>query len=251
MKQPSLYLNLCAEFFDLDKPTASLQEYAFYLQYVSKTPGPILEPMCGTGRYLIPFLEDGYTIDGFDASPFMLHLLQKKAAQKNLTSHVWQQFLEDVQNTETYNLIFIPDCSFCLFLDDSKIRICLEKIYTLLKPNGTFVFDLETIYSVPAHIGIWQGKAYTKENGQHLIFNMLPLPITNNIATVVCRYELVEKTQIIKTEIEYFQIKLYEPTEMDALLKKVGFKNIRRLKAYDSIMEPSMRDHTVVYECTK
>jgi hypothetical protein len=124
-------------------------------------------------------------------------------------------------------------------------------MYSLLKPGGIFVFDLETIYSVPAHIGIWQGKSYTKENGQHVICNMLPLPIKDNIATVICRYELIEKTEIIKTEIEYFQIKLYEPTEMDTLLKSIGFKNIKRLRAYDSLKEPLMQDHTIVYECLK
>ena len=251
MREPSLYLNLCAEFFDLDKPFANLHEYAFYLQYISKTKGSILEPMCGTGRYLIPFLEDGYLIDGFDASPFMLNALKNKCAQKNLTPHVWQQFLEEVETTKQYDLIFIPDCSFCLFLDTAHIALSLKKIYSLLSSGGTFVFDLETIYSVPAHVGIWQGKAYTKENGQLLIFNMLPLPVKNNIATVICRYELVEATHIIKTEVEYFQIKLYEQMEMDALLHNAGFKNIKRLKAYDATVEPSMRDHTIVYECKK
>ncbi len=251
MRQPSLYLNLCAEFFDLDKPTASLQEYAFYLHYIAQVAGPILEPMCGTGRYYIPLLETGYHIDGFDASPFMLHALQSKCTQKNLTPHIWQQFLEDVSTNKQYNFIFIPDCSFCLFLTEQQIITNLQKIYALLQPGGIFVFDLETIYSTPAHVGIWQGKAYKKENGQLLIFNMLPLPVENSIATVICRYELVEQTTIIKTEVEYFQIKLYEPYEMDELLQQVGFTQIKRLKAYDVYGEPSARDHTIAYECVK
>jgi SAM-dependent methyltransferase len=251
MQQPSLYLNLCAEFFDLDKPMPAFNEYAFYMHYVEQASGPILEPMCGSGRYLIPMLEDGYSIEGFDASPFMLNALKNKCAQKKCKPNVWQQFLEDIEVEKSYPLIFIPDCSFCLFLDNAKIKTCLAKIYSLLQPGGTFVFDLETIYSIPAHVGIWQGKAYTKENGQLLMFNMLPLPVKNNIATVICRYELIEKTSIIKTEIEYFQIKLYEPMEMDSLLQSVGFKHIKQRKAYDFNAEPSARDHTIVYECVK
>ena len=50
---------------------------------------------------------------------------------------------------------------------------------------------------------------------------------------------------------KYFQIKLYEPTEMDALLASVGFTHIKRLKTYDHATEPSPRDHTIVYECKK
>src|SRR5438309_6210811 len=139
MNKPSLYLSLCTEFFDLDKPKASTAEYAFFHYYVAKSAGPILEPMCGTGRYLIPFLEEGFNVEGFDASPFMLKRLQTKCAQKNLTPHVWEQFLEGVPATllrqgfvgqaKQYNLIFIPDSSFCLFLNPVHIKMCLQKIY--------------------------------------------------------------------------------------------------------------------------
>ena len=54
-----------------------------------------------------------------------------------------------------------------------------------------------------------------------------------------------------KTEMEYFQIKLYYPTEMDALLKEVGFSHIKRVAAYDHKNLPSAQDYTIVYECIK
>jgi SAM-dependent methyltransferase len=251
MKSPSLYLSLCTEFFDLDKPVAPIEEYEFYRRYVAQASGPILEPMCGTGRYLIPLLEDGYNVDGFDASPFMLDALQRKCTEKKLSPHVWEQFLENVSEEKKYNLIFIPDSSFCLFLDENHIKICLQKIYNLLEEGGTFVFDLETIHATPARIGIWQGKSYTRHDGKHLLLNTLSLPMENNIATVLCRYELIDKTEIIKTEMEYFQIKLYHPTEMITLLEEIGFKNSKQIKAYAPNCEPSYGDFTIVYECKK
>jgi SAM-dependent methyltransferase len=249
--KPTLYLSLCSEFFDLDKPHATPEEYAFFRHYITKSTGPILEPMCGTGRYLIPYLKEGFIIDGFDASPFMLNALYEKCKQKNLTPQVWEQFLESQATTKLYDLIFIPDSSFCLFLDPAHIKICLHKIYSLLQPGGTFVFDVETVYAIPAKTGLWQGKAYKKQNGTTIISSTLPLGIENNIATVICRYELMEKTDIIKTEMEYFQIKLYYPTEMDALLKEVGFSHVRKIEAYDLSCAPSAQDYTIVYECIK
>jgi SAM-dependent methyltransferase len=251
MTKPTLYLSLCTEFFDLDKPVAAPEEYEFFRHYLAQATGPILEPMCGSGRYLIPFLEDGYTVEGFDASPFMLQALRNKCAQKNITPHVWEQFLEDVPATKQYNLIFIPDSSFCLFLNTDHIKTCLQKIYSLLQPGGKFVFDLETVYAVPATTGVWRGKAYKKTDGTTIISSTLPLPIENNIATVICRYELVDQTEVIKTEMEYFQIKLYYPTEMDELLKTVGFTFIKRVAAYDHNSSPSAQDYTIVYECIK
>jgi SAM-dependent methyltransferase len=251
MNKLSLYLDLCTEFFDLDKPTASAQEYAFFRHYIKQSCEPILEPMCGSGRYLIPYLEEGFNVEGFDASPFMLNALHAKCKQKNLTPHVWEQFLEGVPATKQYNLIFIPDSSFCLFLDPAHIKMCLQKIYSLLKDGGTFVFDLETVYAVPARTNIWQGKAYKKRDGTIVMCSTLPLPIENSIATVVCRYELIDKTEVIKTEMEYFQIKLYYPTEMDALLREVGFSQIKKVAAYDHESMPSAQDYTIVYECIK
>jgi SAM-dependent methyltransferase len=251
MNKPTLYLNLCTEFFDADKPQASLEEYAFFYHYLSQAQGPILEPMCGTGRYLIPYLEEGFNIEGFDASPFMLKALHDKCAQKNLKPHVWEQFLEDVPTAKQYNLIFIPDSSFCLFVDYKQIKMCLQRIYSLLNDGGTFVFDVETVYAVPDKVGIWQGKAYKKSNGNIIMCSTLPLPVENNIATVICRYELIDQTNIIKTEMEYFQIKLYHPTEMDALLKEVGFSHIKKVAAYDYTATPSVYDYTIVYECVK
>ena len=251
MNKLSLYLDLCTEFFDLDKPKASAEEYAFFRHYIEQSRGPILEPMCGSGRYLIPYLEEGFNVEGFDASPFMLNALHAKCTQKNLTPHVWEQFLEGVPATKQYNLIFIPDSSFCLFLDPAHIKMCLQKIYSLLKDGGTFVFDLETVYAIPARTNIWQGKAYKKRDGTIVMCSTLPLPIENSIATVICRYELIDKTEVIKTEMEYFQIKLYYPTEMDTLLKEVGFSQIKRVAAYDHESMPSAQDYTIAYECIK
>jgi SAM-dependent methyltransferase len=251
MNSPSLYLSLCTEFFDLDKPTAPAEEYAFYRDYVAQARGSILEPMCGTGRYLIPLLEEGYNVDGFDASPFMLNALRSKCAQKNLNPNVWELFLEDVTDTKKYNLIFIPDSSFCLFLQQEQIIVCLQKIYNLLEIGGTFVFDLETVYAIPSRIGIWQGKVYTRADGKHVMQSILPLPITNNTATVICRYELMDNIHVLKKEMEYFQIKLYYPTEMELFLKEVGFTQIKRVHAYNRTLSPSAHDYTIVYECVK
>ncbi|MBA2307027.1 hypothetical protein H0W26_02755 [Candidatus Dependentiae bacterium] len=62
-----LYGNLCTAFFDLDKPSPSPIEYKFYENYVKQSSGAILEPMCCSGRYLLPLFESGYNVHGFDA----------------------------------------------------------------------------------------------------------------------------------------------------------------------------------------
>jgi len=251
MNSVPLYRSLCTEFFDLDKPTAPLQEYNFYLDYIQKTSGPILEPMCGTGRYLIPLAKAKFDVHGFDASEFMLSALYTKCAAKNLNPRVWQQFLQDLDIPERYNFIFIPDSSFSLILDPATIMTCLQKIFDHLNPGGIFVFDVETVNAVPATTGTWLGKVHTRPDGTYIIFNTLPLPIVNQIGTIVCRYESVDKAQIIQTEMEYFQLRLYHMKELDEALKAVGFTQVRCIKAHDRNLSPNTEDYTIVYECIK
>src|SRR5438477_1560720 len=249
--KPTLYLSLATEFFDLDKPIAAPEEYAFFRHYLAQATGPILEPMCGTGRYLIPYIEEGFIVEGFDASPYMLNALHAKCVQKNINPYVWEQFLENVPTTKQYNLIFIPDSSFCLFLEPAQIVTALQKIYQLLQTDGTFVFDVETVYAIPAKTGLWHGKAYKKSDGTTIVSSTLPLGIENNIASVICRYELMDGTEIIKTEMEYFQIRLYYPHELETILKNIGFSQVKQIEAYDLGSTPSAQDYTVVFECKK
>ncbi len=54
--------------YDLDKPVVPTDALSFYMVYAKKSAGPVLEPMCGTGRYLLPLSESGIAIDGFDNS---------------------------------------------------------------------------------------------------------------------------------------------------------------------------------------
>ena len=60
-----------AEGYDVDEHRQPL--LAFYLNRWRQagSPTPLLEPMCGTGFFLIPFLEAGADIDGLDAAHAM------------------------------------------------------------------------------------------------------------------------------------------------------------------------------------
>jgi SAM-dependent methyltransferase len=251
MTKQTLYLGLCTEFWDLDKPTPPIDEHLFFRHYVAQSAGPILEPMCGSGRYMIPLLEEGFNIEGFDASPFMFKALRTKCAQKNLSPRIWEQFLEVVPETKQYQLIFIPDTSFCHFLNTSDIKKALQKIHSLLLPGGTFVFDLQTPFQQFDHIGVWTGKAYKKSDGDTIIESTLMLPIQNSIAPLIVRYELMSGTEIVKTEMEHYQIKLYQLEEMDVLLKEVGFRRIKKMPAYDREGTLSAQEGIIVYECKK
>jgi hypothetical protein len=242
------YLSLCTEVYDLSKPEAPEDAYAFYRDYVMKANGPILEPMCGTGRFLLPLLEEGFNIHGFDASDHMLASLHAKAKAKNLEPTVWKGFVEDLKRPEKYNLIFIPSGSFCLIIDPTAVKAALKTFYDHLSNEGVLLFEAETLQSVRQE-GIWRGSIWPKPNGQKIILSQLSA-LEGNICNSLCKYELMEAGKIIHTEIEELKVRIYDQHELTEILKTCGFK-VRAIKAFDGSATPDENDESVVYECRK
>ncbi len=94
IKTLDTYLSLCTEVYDLSKLNPPEDAYAFYRDYAMRANGPILEPMCGPGHFLLPLLEEGFNVHGFDASDPMLRALdaKAKAKTKNLEPTIWKGF---------------------------------------------------------------------------------------------------------------------------------------------------------------
>lgn len=210
---------------------------------------PVLEPMCGTGRFLLPLLEEGFNIHGFDASDHMLASLHAKAKAKNLTPTVWKDFAEDLKLPEKYNLFFIPSGSFCLIIDLMAVQTALKNIYEHLSSNGIFLFEVETLPSLPSP-GIWCGSVWPKPSGQKIILSQLAI-LQDSIYNSICKYELMEIGKIIHTEIEELKVRIYNQEQLIEMLKEAGFKQIRTLKAFDSSKPPSNQDEVIIYECRK
>jgi SAM-dependent methyltransferase len=243
------YLSLCTEVYELSKPNPPEDAYAFYRDYAMKANGPILEPMCGTGRFLLPLLEEDFNVHGFDASDHMLGVLHAKARTKNLEATVWKGFVEDLNRPEKYSLIFIPSGSFCLIIDPVQVEKSLKAIYDHLNDGGIFLFEAETMQAVPQQ-GIWRGSVWPKPNGQKIILSQLAT-LQDDICTSLCKYEMMETGNITHTEIEELRVKIYQPDHLLEMLKAAGFQHIRTLKAFDQSLQPANQDESIVYECRK
>ena len=59
------YGKLCVEMYEILHEEAPQDELNFYLSYAEKG-NKILEPLCGSGRFLIPFMKRGFDISGID-----------------------------------------------------------------------------------------------------------------------------------------------------------------------------------------
>jgi SAM-dependent methyltransferase len=249
MKPLDSYYQLSTEFYDLEKPQATAEELAWYMEYALQANGPILEPMCGTGRYIIPMLEKGLDVEGFDASEHMLQTLAQKCAQKNITPTMRHCFFQEFNSERRYAFIFVPSGSFGLITNLDDVKHCLQVVHAHLAPQGKFVFEVDTPQAITATLNEWNRSTYTKSDGTQIIGHQRPAYNTKTqIITITCHYEHKQSTELLASQSEKIQLRLYKRYEIDALLREFGFSFVT-YKAHHKIPANEF-DSTLVYECT-
>lgn len=191
-KESTPYRALCTEYYDLDKPFPPEDALQCYLRYAEEAKGPILEPMCGTGRFLIPLLKHGYDVAGFDYSPHMLQVCRKKCEEQRLPTNLQEATFETFSLSGLYNLIFIPSGSFGHLITAEQVNQALTFIADRLKPGGKFIVEIETLKSIREPQDVWRGRWISKPDGSKIVINILSRfdPITR-VETGLFRYSSI------------------------------------------------------------
>jgi Methyltransferase domain len=253
VKSVNSYRRLCAEFYDIDKPAPPEDALSFFLHYAQKANGPILEPMCGSGRFLIPLLERGFDIDGADASLHMLQACREQCSRRGLKPVLREQFLERIEMPRRYGLVIIPAGSFCLITEQAAIKEGLKRIYELMLPGSTFVLEIERLPSplAPVGTGSWSGRWVERPDGAKIIISWLSqYNESERVSRSIHRYDLCRGSELVETEFEDFNLRFYDQAEFHDLLVAAGFREIRTFKAY-RFCAPDDNDESLIFECVR
>src|SRR2546428_14109756 len=89
------YKALLTEAYDLDKPEAPPEPLAYYMRHIRACGEPVLEAMCGSGRFLAPLLEAGVDVGGADASAAMLAPGGARGGGRRIRGRTYRQFADD------------------------------------------------------------------------------------------------------------------------------------------------------------
>lgn len=241
------YGSLCTQMYELLHPKADGQVLDFYLSYAGQGQ-KILEPLCGSGRFLIPFLERGYDIIGVDLSQPMLEKLKEKAPDAKAIQADLIQYAPE----EQFDYIFIPAGSLGLFTDLGIRKELLQKIRSWLAPGGKFVFSVDTIHAKSPEDAAYQiGTSVKTEEGFDLILkwkNHYDEQSQTQFSPSI--YELYDGTTLLKREYMDFQFHLYREGEMEEALKQCGFHAIRTYTSYDKTAALGGGAEMLLYECS-
>lgn len=239
---------LCTEMYEILHETAPQDELDFYLSYAEKGK-KILEPLCGSGRFFLPFQKRGFSICGFDLSKEMLGKLKQKAPG----AQVVQCDIMTYPVTKKFDYIFISSGSVSLFTDMEKCKKVLCKMKALLHQRGKFVFAVDTVacrslkndedYKVSVSVK-------TKEGFDLFLRTKNRYEETTRTQFSPGIYELYHGKELLQREKMNFQTHLYELGEMEGLLKEAGFTSVAVYSSFQKEIAVSNQSEQFLYECT-
>lgn len=241
------YGNLCTEMYEILHKKAPQDELYFYLSYAKKE-DKILEALCGSGRFLIPFMEQGFDIFGIDLSVAMLNKLKQKAPN----AKVFQADILEYSSKNRFDYIFISSGSVSLFTDINLCRKILGKIKEMLTPEGKFVFAVDTVADKCSDDNDYKISVTTKtKEGFDLILknkNYFDEQSRTQFSPGI--YELYNGTELLQSEYMDFQTHLYKFGEMERLLKEIGFTNVKTYSSFSKDVAADDNCEMFLFECS-
>lgn len=247
MNRTNYYGSLCTQMYEILHANAPQDELDFYLSYAQKGMR-ILEPLCGSGRFLIPFTKKGFDVVGVDSSQDMLSdLHHKMPAAKGIRADILKWHPK-----QKFDYIYIPSGSVSLFTDAKLCRKMLAKFYKLLTVKGKFVFAVDTVaVKTPDDKDYKEAISVDVSPKERIVLlnkNQYNEKTQTEFSPSI--YELVQGKKVLRREKMDFQTHLYRVGEMEKILQQIGFSKV---KTYSDFKKDPADENSeaFIFECEK
>jgi SAM-dependent methyltransferase len=246
------YGKLASLVYHLDKPVGrSFGDVEYYLERLQGTSGPILEPAVGTGRILIPLLQAGLDISGFDLSQEMLDYCQRELELRSLKTTLQLAGFTDFIADRPLEAIVVPAGSFQLLDSFEQGMAALSRFHASLKPGGRLLLDLDpvaAILSVQCGMRTWSAPPHGLIT---LNATALEKDYCAQVTREMHRYELWEHGVLLETQLEQFSLRWWGVQELRMALEQVGFGEIVISGGYQYGKTPQDTDGIISFEARK
>ncbi|WP_405708049.1 class I SAM-dependent methyltransferase [Streptomyces sp. NBC_00046] len=246
------YGPLATLFYELDKPVGtSFGDVEFYADRLRNVSGPVLEPAVGTGRILIPLLERGLAVRGYDTSASMLEQCRVNCARRGLKADVFESDMTTHREPGAFKAIVIPTGSFALLPDRDSAQTALSAMYDCLAPGGRLIVDVEppSLDTAPD-----TGPVPHQWNGNELVTLTTWRTHVDPVAqrtTRWLRYEAWTDGALTRTELQIFSLLWFGLAEFTAMLHQAGFTDVTVHGGYRADTTPTAADNVWTFEATR
>lgn len=246
------YGRLASQVYNLDKYIGkSFGDVEYYRARLDGCSGPILEPAVGNGRALIPLLEAGFDVSGFDASQDMLDYCQRQCSGRGLGPALSRQTFETFAYGQRFDAIVVPAGSLQLIADHTVASAVLKRFRSHLSPGGRLIFDLypsDMVADLQPNIRSWQTEAGDLLT---LTSQRVKTDIIGQTTVSHLRYDLWQEGRLASSELEFFTMRWWGIQEMLLTLEAAGFADVVVSGDYAFGRAPRDGDHVVTFECCR
>jgi len=230
---------------------------AVYFRHLIETYGqPALDLGCGSGRLLLPMLQDGLDVDGCDYSKDMLAVCQERAQSERLAPRLYAQAMHELDLPRRYKTIF--GCGLVGLGGERQLTMqAMRRCYDHLRPGGVFAFDYSPRWNDPpawlsrlpdsrrALPQEWpsSGERNVLPDGSELeqVARTIAMDPLEDVATRQIRTRLFRNGELLKEEIHTQKVEDYSKNELIIMLENAGFSEIKIYGDYSD--EPATADH--------
>lgn len=247
------YHTLSAQVYQIDKPIGcSFGDVEYYQERLKGVNGKILEPAVGTGRILIPLLQSGFDIEGFDLSDEMLYFCIKNLLEHGINPDcVKKDNLLNFQLQDPVEAIIIPTGTFLLLDSEECAYQSLIQCYKALKTGGRLLIDISLAHNFIQ--GKCESRQFKTPEGDLITLQIINAEVDyiNQITTSHHRYDKWKNGQLIESEWEVFKLKWFGVSEFKRILELIGFNKITISADYKYLQVPSNNTDIITFEAYK
>ena len=223
------YQGLVAETYDLWFGSEPFWDQPFFHKRVTDNGGTALDIACGTGRLLVPFLRDGLSVEGVDASDDMLAICRRKAASAGLTPLLHHQRMQALALEGGYRTLFVAAGSFQLLTERADAVVALQRFRAHLEPGGELLVTL----SVPWQDFVAERQWRLRRSGVRsadgatvLIHQATSADRVEQLQHLWLRYEVFKGDALVQSQLRVHRLRWYHKHEFVMMLESVGFGDI-------------------------
>jgi SAM-dependent methyltransferase len=241
---------LATEVYDLDKPVGtSFGDVEYYEQFLRNGEGLILEPAVGTGRILVPLVQAGLAVDGYDSSPEMLSVCRERCAERGIDPTIREADMTKFVAPEEYSAVILPTGSITLLHGPDELRAALGCFRQSLKPGGRLVIDLPPpmLLNGSESMRSWRSEPYIWTlQTLHVAFDAAA-----NQTTRWLRYDKWRDGALLATELQPFCLQHWSIAEFEAHLYASGFTDVSVTADYDADCAPAPQSDIWTFHATR
>lgn len=219
------------------------QFYDDYFQFINEHAKfkSVLELGCGTGEIAIRLAKDEKEVYATDLSKDMLEVARLKAMEANVNLMLGRIDMTDFITDSAVDLILCLCDSINYVLSKKKVLKTFKNVYESLKYNGTFMFDVDSLYKMDKVLDGYQ----EIEDEDDFYFNWSVKK--TGPGKVEHQIEIIDKENNDHVKETHHQ-QTYDIDTYLNLLKQAGFNEVEYFGEFEDYHDESQR---IIFVCHK